>query len=146
MTALIKGRIVVKKWDVDPQKVAAALAQQPSIRGTLVALAQEVAEGTQKRMANASKPQKIVYEKYLGVRWSAEPTAVAKGIKYKDIIDETTAQGYTMPVALVIADHPYSVTYEKGHDEFPNTNAMAGALQASANRRPKALSRRPAAP
>lgn len=142
---MIRGRIIVKKWDVKETRVARALANQPGIRSTMFALAEEVAEGARKRFQRASKPPNVDYQRYLGQYWSAEPRAVAAQVKVKDVRDFPVASSRvprSAPVVLVVADHPYSRTYEKGHDEFPQTNAMAGAIQASANRRPRALKRR----
>lgn len=139
---MIRGKIVVRKWKIEAPVVARVLASNPRIRSTIFALAEEVAEGTRRRFQRAVRPGKVNYSRYRGQYWSAAPTAVAKGVGVKDIKDfpiTTATVPRSAPVALVVADHPYSVTYEKGHDEFPQVNAMRGALQASANRRPRRL-------
>jgi hypothetical protein len=142
---MIRGKITVKKWDIKEDRVARALTNQPGIRSTMFALAEEVAEGTRRRLSSATKPSHINYQRYQGFYWSANPTAVAAQVKVKDIRDfpiTSSRVPRTAPVVLVVADHPYSHTYEKGLDGFPQTNAMQGAIQASANRRPRRLKRR----
>lgn len=145
-TATIKGKITVHKWAFNAGQVSQLLAADPGIRASLVGLAEMVAEGTAKRFSRAKPPNPVVYEKYLGHYWSADPGRVAKEVKVKDIGTFPTSggQGRVIPVALVVADHPYSVTYEKGLDEFPQVNAMAGAIQAVANRSPRLKVRKPA--
>lgn len=143
MTLQVKARIKVRSWKINERKLASVLANDPKIRAKLESYAQEVVTRAGKRMNWRSPPRKVVYERYKGQYWSADPKRVVSGMGVKKTKTFPTKKGVgDIPVALIVFDHPYSRTYEYGEDEFPKVGAFSAALTATANSKGKQLKRR----
>lgn len=156
MSSTISGRIRIKRWKVDNRKVARVLANDPTVQASLMGYGKEIARRTELRMSKAHAPKKIQNPRYQGHYWAFKPQAVVRNIKTgaplirlkpgAEVLVFGTKAGPAVagviPVALVVADHPFSRSYEFGLDEFPQVGAMGAAITAIANSHPRRLKRR----
>lgn len=130
----IKAKIVVKRLKWDDKKVAQALAHDPKVQPQLLGKANAVAADTRSNIGSSTRvkvPQsmKTATHAALGTHFSERTDAIAKTVSVGGqegpyIVTQTQA-GKPMPVALVVADHPYSKLY---------LGAMAAAITKNAGR------------
>lgn len=126
--SFIRAKIDVKKVKWDEQKVAAALAKNPVIQSRILAKADRVASTARSRIAAAPR-QRVTKTRHKGHYFSEKPSAIAKTVDVKQaapLIVATTSRGAQMPVALVVADHPYSRYYKSAFGSAVLANAGGG--------------------
>lgn len=131
----VKAHISVTKVRWNEQAVAAVLANDPGIQGAILAKAGAVAGEAKTRIGNSAKvkvPKSAKVKSPGGIHYSERPDAVARMVSVKPAAPLrvfTTGRGAQMPVALVVADHPYSHLYQ---------TALTSALVANSGGRWKA--------
>jgi len=136
MSAAIKGSISIKLMKVDPGVLGRYMANDPKVKAKINAVANAVADRAQANLMMVGNPgSKVIYPRYLGHRWSAKPSAVAKGVKVKDSSQVFPLQAARVEpaevtrVALVVADHPYSWPYEFGGMGIRSSGFMRQAVR-----------------
>jgi len=112
--SFIKANIRVKKIKWKGHELAKQLAHAPTIQAGIQRKAGSAAAEAITRVA-ASPQKRINKQRHHGRYFSEKPSAVAATIKVGGskgpFIVTTTSRGLAMPVALVVADHPYSIYY-----------------------------------
>lgn len=111
---MISARIRVTQVKVSDRKVANAIATLPTVQPLLLAKANDVARTAQQRIA-ATPKRPVQKQRVAGYYFSERPDAIAKQVKVGGqeggYIVTRTKRGTKFPVALVVADHPYSPAY-----------------------------------
>jgi hypothetical protein len=136
----IKGRVTVTSFRPNAQRLGYYIAGLPRTRALLLSVATQVANTAQANLIAGGKPgNKVQYPVYQGHRWSAQPSAVARGVRVKDATEvfrlgapSVRRAGYTR-VALVVADHPYSWPYEFGALGIRARGFLRAAVRKTAN-------------
>lgn len=115
MTRAITAKIKVEKIKWNEKAVSEALARDPRINSTLQSKATAVAADARSNIG--SRPKRSVTK----VRWgknntyaSEKPSAIAKLVSTKPVQVFPLGRGGSVPVALVVADHPYTKYYIDG--------------------------------
>lgn len=126
MNTLIKGRVEITQIKWDRRKVARALANDPKVKRMFMAKATQVAADTRSNIASTPK-RPVAKQRVGGYYFSERPDAIARlvhvgGMEGPFIITQKK-NGEMVPVALIAADHPYSVYY---------TDRMVDALKRNA--------------
>lgn len=124
----IRATINVTKIKWNEQKVAAVLANDPKIQADIRSKAEAVAATARSRVASAPR-KKVAKQRVGGFYFSERPDAIAKTIQVKKsapLIVTSNARGRSLPVALVVADHPYSPYYLAEFASALPANAAAG--------------------
>jgi hypothetical protein len=133
----IKGTIKIKSWKPDGPQLLKQLAKDPRTKPLLNGLAQQIVDETLRRFPKGSSPPpNMQYERINGIYWSAAPDAVSKMFEVKDGTRTFGSKRGEIRVALVINNHPYSLSYEIGNGVIPASRAMGSAVRAVAARNP----------
>jgi hypothetical protein len=125
----LKFKFEVKQFKPKPDALAAHLVADPSAKRVVLGVAEDIAASarTHLGLSNAA-PKGVVYAPLIGTGsgwkalkkgarngtyFSAAPAAVGRDIKVKDAT-KVFHKRREIRVALVVADHPYSMAYEYG--------------------------------
>ncbi len=114
---MIRASINVTKVKWDRQLVAQSLANDPKAQAIVLAKAHSVAADAATRVAAMPKRKPASKARWGGKYPSERPDAVANLIQVKaaaPLLVFSTKRGTEVPVALIVADHPYSDLYKSG--------------------------------
>ena len=143
-------RYIWRQWH--PEAIGHLVANSGIARGVALALANEVRDNAKQNLiglgSTPGKPNRGSHLKVHGKFFKTDPRSVADRVRVKDATREFPLEASGVEraevtrVAIVVADHPWSLPYEDGGEGIRSTKFLYHGIVNARNKHPDVVHRR----